>query len=84
MALKSQLIVIQLAWCVCCYFIFSRIMAKLLAYYTLCPVNDRRDFLGVSADAENGAIINTLGRNIVVITKVCRGYVYILIPLYFF
>ncbi|XP_059620226.1 uncharacterized protein LOC132264146 [Phlebotomus argentipes] len=44
-------------------------MAKLLAYYTLCPVNDSREFLGVSADAEDGAIINTLARNIVIITK---------------
>ncbi|GAB0094718.1 uncharacterized protein DMENIID0001_100430 [Sergentomyia squamirostris] len=44
-------------------------MAKLLAYYNLCPVNDTRDFLGISADAENGAIINTLGKNIVIITK---------------
>uniref|UniRef100_A0A6B2EC70 Putative nucleolar protein 11 n=1 Tax=Phlebotomus kandelakii TaxID=1109342 RepID=A0A6B2EC70_9DIPT len=44
-------------------------MAKLLAYYTLCPVNDSREFLGISADSESGAIINTLTRNIVIITK---------------
>uniref|UniRef100_A0A7G3ASX5 Putative nucleolar protein 11 n=1 Tax=Lutzomyia longipalpis TaxID=7200 RepID=A0A7G3ASX5_LUTLO len=44
-------------------------MAKLLAFYTLCPVNDSREFLGVTADAEDGSVINTLGRNIVIVTK---------------
>ncbi|XP_058837032.1 nucleolar protein 11-like [Topomyia yanbarensis] len=44
-------------------------MAKLLAYYSLCPINDIREFLGLSCDVGSGCIINTLGRNIIQVVK---------------
>lgn len=45
-------------------------MAKLLSYFNLCPIMDSKDFLGVAEDKEEGTIINTLGKNIVIIIKV--------------
>lgn len=45
-------------------------MAKLEAYYTLCPLIDQQNFLGVKKDAETGCAIVTLGRNIVIRYKV--------------
>lgn len=47
-------------------------MAKFLAYYNLFPTNIGVEFLGLSRDAEKGSIINTLGRNMVIITKVSK------------
>lgn len=47
-------------------------MAKLLSYYSLCPINDVREFLGLSRDVDTGCVINTLGRNIIQVVKV--GY----------
>uniref|UniRef100_A0A182WLK5 Nucleolar protein 11 n=1 Tax=Anopheles minimus TaxID=112268 RepID=A0A182WLK5_9DIPT len=44
-------------------------MAKLLAYYNLCPINNVEDFLGLSRDVDPGCVINTLGRNIVLVVK---------------
>ncbi|XP_055624508.1 nucleolar protein 11-like [Toxorhynchites rutilus septentrionalis] len=44
-------------------------MAKLLAYYSLCPINDVGEFLGLSRDVHAGCVINTLGRNIVQVVK---------------
>ncbi|XP_055606734.1 uncharacterized protein LOC129754609 [Uranotaenia lowii] len=44
-------------------------MAKLLAYYSLCPINDVQDFLGMSRDVDSGCVINTLGRNIIQVVK---------------
>ncbi|XP_053687428.1 nucleolar protein 11-like isoform X2 [Sabethes cyaneus] len=44
-------------------------MAKLLAYYSLCPINDIQEFLGLSRDVNTGCVINTLGRNIVQVVK---------------
>lgn len=46
-------------------------MAKLLSYFNLCPIMDPKDFLGVAEGKEEGTIINTLGRNIIIIIKVC-------------
>lgn len=46
-------------------------MAKILNYYHLCPINDEKEFLGLSQDAEPGTVINTLGRNIIISVKVC-------------
>lgn len=45
-------------------------MAKLLSYYHLCPINDQKEFLGLSQGRENGTVINTLGRNIIINFKV--------------
>lgn len=45
-------------------------MAKLLSYYNLCPINDVREFLGLSRDVDTGCAINTLGRNIIQVVKV--------------
>lgn len=44
-------------------------MAKLLAYYSLCPIHDVQEFLGLSRDVNTGCVINTLGRNIVQVVK---------------
>ncbi|XP_049297620.1 uncharacterized protein LOC125771250 [Anopheles funestus] len=44
-------------------------MARLLAYYNLCPINNVNDFLGLSRDAHPGCVINTLGRNIILVVK---------------
>ncbi|XP_035910208.1 uncharacterized protein LOC118511355 [Anopheles stephensi] len=44
-------------------------MAKLLAYYNLCPINNVDDFLGLSRDVDPGCVINTLGRNIILVVK---------------
>ncbi|KXJ76374.1 hypothetical protein RP20_CCG009711 [Aedes albopictus] len=44
-------------------------MAKLLSYYSLCPINDVREFLGLSRDVDTGCVINTLGRNIIQVVK---------------
>lgn len=44
-------------------------MAKLLSYYNLCPINDVREFLGLSRDVDTGCAINTLGRNIIQVVK---------------
>ncbi|KAF5277472.1 hypothetical protein FQR65_LT03809 [Abscondita terminalis] len=41
-------------------------MAKLGAYYGLCPLIDQRNLLGVSEDSEPGHVIVTLGRNIAI------------------
>lgn len=45
-------------------------MAKLLSYYNLCPINDDREFLGLSQGSEPGTVINTLGKNIILSVKV--------------
>lgn len=47
-------------------------MAKLLSYYQLCPINDEKEFLGLSQGSENGTVINTLGKNIIINFKVMR------------
>ncbi|XP_078033783.1 nucleolar protein 11-like [Augochlora pura] len=41
-------------------------MAKLYSYYTLCPLIDQQNLLGVEQDSESGCAIVTLGRNIVI------------------
>lgn len=43
-----------------------REMAKLHSYYTLCPLIDQQNLLGVESDSEPGCAIVTLGRNIVI------------------
>lgn len=45
-------------------------MAKLSAYYTLCPLIDQQNLLGVEQDKESGWAIVTLGRNMVIRYKV--------------
>ena len=45
-------------------------MSKLLSFFSLCPINDLNEFLGLSKDAEAGSVINTIGKNIVLISKV--------------
>lgn len=41
-------------------------MAKLSAYYGLCPLIDHRSLLGITPDRENGVVIVTLGNNIAI------------------
>lgn len=45
-------------------------MTKFLTYYNLCPIPEPKDFLGISPDKEEGNIITTLGKNIIIIIKV--------------
>lgn len=53
-------------------------MAKLYSYYTLCPLIDEQNLLGVERDSETGCAIVTLGRNIVIRYKVkyCINNIY--------
>ncbi|CAD7081512.1 unnamed protein product [Hermetia illucens] len=44
-------------------------MAKFVAFYDLCPIEDIKEFLGLSKDREEGNIVTTLGRNIIIIIK---------------
>lgn len=41
-------------------------MAKLGAYYGLCPLIDQRNLLGIAEDSEPGHVIVTLGKNIAI------------------
>lgn len=45
-------------------------MAKLGAYYSLCPLIDHRSLLGICEDTEPGNVIVTLGKNIAIKYKV--------------
>lgn len=47
-------------------------MAKLGAYYGLCPLIDHRSILGICQDAEAGNVIVTLGRNIAIKYRVSQ------------
>lgn len=48
-------------------------MARLNSYYTLCPLIDQQNLLGVEADSNSGCAIVTLGKNIVIRYKVLTG-----------
>ncbi|PSN52742.1 hypothetical protein C0J52_06156 [Blattella germanica] len=41
-------------------------MARLFAYYSLCPLIDQKSILGVAEDSTSGCVIVTLGKNIVI------------------
>lgn len=41
-------------------------MAKLCAYYSLCPLIDQTSLLGIAEDSTSGCVIVTLGKNIVI------------------
>uniref|UniRef100_A0A1A9W500 Nucleolar protein 11 n=1 Tax=Glossina brevipalpis TaxID=37001 RepID=A0A1A9W500_9MUSC len=45
-------------------------MTKFINYYNLCPIPEPKDFLGIAADREEGNIITTLSKNIVIIMKI--------------
>lgn len=45
-------------------------MAKFTTYYNLAPINDTKEFLGISKDKVNGNIITTIEKNCVVVLKV--------------
>ena len=45
-------------------------MAKLCSYYTLSPLIDQQNLLGVEKDSSPGCAVITLGRNIVIRYKV--------------
>lgn len=45
-------------------------MTKILNYFHLCPINDEKEFLGLSQDVKKGTILNTLGRNMIISVKV--------------
>lgn len=47
-------------------------MAKLGAYYALCPLIDPNFILGVSEDVEKNVVIVTLGKNICNVYKVSK------------
>jgi hypothetical protein len=45
-------------------------MARLCAYYSLCPLIDQRSLLGIAEDSTSDCVIVTLGKNIVIRYKV--------------
>ncbi|XP_030382341.1 uncharacterized protein LOC115629880 [Scaptodrosophila lebanonensis] len=45
-------------------------MSKFLSYYNLFPIPDPKEFLGLDADREEGNVITTLARNVVVILNI--------------
>lgn len=45
-------------------------MAKLCAYYSLCPLIDQTSLLGIAEDSASGCVIVTLGKSIVIRYKV--------------
>jgi len=45
-------------------------MAKLCAYYSLCPLIDQTSLLGIAEDSTSGCVIVTLGKSIVIRYKV--------------
>ena len=45
-------------------------MAKLCSYYTLSPLIDQQNLLGVEKDSSPGCAVITLGRNIIMRYKV--------------
>jgi hypothetical protein len=45
-------------------------MAKLCAYYSLCPLIDQTSLLGIAEDSTSGCVIVTLGKNIIIRYKV--------------
>lgn len=45
-------------------------MAKLCSYYTLSPLIDQQNLLGVEKDSGSGCAVITLGKNIVIRYKV--------------
>ncbi|XP_065361676.1 nucleolar protein 11 [Calliphora vicina] len=45
-------------------------MTKFITYYNLCPIPEPKDFLGISPDKEEGNVITTLGKNIIIIIKI--------------
>lgn len=47
-------------------------MARFTTYYNLAPINDTKEFLGISKDKADGNIITTLEKNIVVVLKVSK------------
>lgn len=45
-------------------------MSKFLSYYNLFPIPDPKEFLGLAADRENGNVVTTLARNVVVVLNI--------------
>jgi hypothetical protein len=45
-------------------------MAKLCAYYSLCPLIDQTSLLGIAEDSTSGCVVVTLGKSIVIRYKV--------------
>lgn len=45
-------------------------MARISNYFHLCPINDEEELFGLAPDHSKGTVINTLGKNIVIIVKV--------------
>lgn len=45
-------------------------MARISNYFHLCPINDEEELFGLAPDHSKGTVINTLGKNIIIIVKV--------------
>lgn len=45
-------------------------MARIVNYFHLCPINDEEELFGLAPDHSKGTVINTLGKNIIIIVKV--------------
>lgn len=48
-------------------------MARISNYFHLCPINDEEELFGLAPDHSKGTVINTLGKNIVIIVKVMEN-----------
>uniref|UniRef100_A0A1I8Q170 Nucleolar protein 11 n=1 Tax=Stomoxys calcitrans TaxID=35570 RepID=A0A1I8Q170_STOCA len=45
-------------------------MTKFITYFNLCPIPEPKEFFGISPDKDDGNIITTLGKNIIIIIKI--------------
>lgn len=45
-------------------------MARISNYFHLCPINDEEELFGLAPDHSKGTVVNTLGKNIIIIVKV--------------
>ncbi|XP_073843699.1 nucleolar protein 11 [Musca autumnalis] len=45
-------------------------MTKFITYFNLCPIPEPKEFLGISPDKDEGNIITTLGKNIIIVIKI--------------
>lgn len=45
-------------------------MARISNYFHLCPINDEEELCGLAPDHSKGTVVNTLGKNIIIIVKV--------------
>lgn len=45
-------------------------MSKFTSFYNLCPIHETKEFIEISPDHEDGNVITTLGRTMIVVMNV--------------